>query len=131
VRSLAQSYHDRLPSPSPTRSTFHLNGVDDVQAQAAELRNDSPSASLPMPISASAPTTRSNIFDDDDVEANWSGDESQRPSGDASAHRGVRLGSSVRDLSSTVSTVIWRGVEAVRNTTGFQRRPPEDVDRDR
>ncbi|KAF2823210.1 hypothetical protein CC86DRAFT_372241 [Ophiobolus disseminans] len=131
VRSLAQSYHNRLPSPSPTRSTFHLNGEDDVQAQAAEMRNDSPSASLPMPISASAPNNRSSIFDDDDVEANWSGDESRQPSGDASANRGARLGSSVRDLNSTVSTVIWRGVEAVRTTTGFQRRPPEGVDRDR
>jgi hypothetical protein len=30
-----------------------------------------------------------------------------------------------------VSTVVWRGFEAVRNTTGFQRRPPDGVDRDR
>jgi hypothetical protein len=130
VRSLAQSYHDRSPSPSPTRSTLQLGNVDDVQALAAETRNDSPSASLPMPISTSAPVPRSTILDDD-VEANWSGDESRQATGDLPTNRAADLSSSVRDLSSTVSTVIWRGLEAVRNTTGFQRRPPEDVDRDR
>lgn len=130
VRSLAQSYHDRLPSSSPTRSTFHLGNVDDVQSEAAETRNDSPSASLPMPISSPAAGSRSRDFDDD-TEANWSGDEPGQPSRDARANRTTDFSTSVRDLSSTVSTVIWRGVEAVRNTTGFQRRPPEDVDRDR
>ena len=104
--------------------------MDDVQIQAAEIRNDSPSASLPMPISASATGTQSRILDDD-IEANWSGDESQPLHGDAAANRTTDFGTSVRDLSSTVSTVIWRGVEVVRNTTGFQRRPPGDVDRDR
>jgi hypothetical protein len=130
VRSLAQSHHDRVPSTSPTRSTLHLGGLDDVQAQAVEMHNDSPSASLPMPISISAPATRSNIVDDD-VEANWSGNESRSSSGEMAANRIANFGSSVRDLSSTVSTVIWRGMEAVKITTGFQRRPPEDVDRDR
>jgi hypothetical protein len=130
VRSLAQSYHDRLPSSSPTRSTFHLGNVDDVQAEVAETRNDSPSASLPMPISAPAAGNRSRDLDDD-IEANWSDDESGQSSGDTRASRATHTSTSVRDLSSTVSTVIWRGVEAVRNTTGFQRRPPEDVDRDR
>ncbi|KAH7073299.1 RING-9 protein [Paraphoma chrysanthemicola] len=130
VRSLAQSYHDRLPSSSPTRSTFHLGNVDDVQSEAAETRNDSPSASLPMPISSPAAGSRSRDFDDD-TEANWSGDEPGQRSRDARANRTTDFSTSVRDLSSTVSTVIWRGVEAVRNTTGFQRRPPEDVDRDR
>jgi hypothetical protein len=67
----------------------------------------------------------------DDVEANWSGDESRQVHNDAPADETARPGSSVRDLSSTVSTVIWRGVEVVRNTTGFPRRSPEDVDRDR
>jgi hypothetical protein len=109
---------------------MHLDNVDHVQAQAAEMRNDSPSASLPMPISVSAPIARSRAFDDD-VEANWASDEPRQISADDSANTAVTLSSSVRDLSSTVSTVIWRGVEAVRNTTGFQRRPPEDVDRDR
>ncbi|KAF2034304.1 hypothetical protein EK21DRAFT_97424 [Setomelanomma holmii] len=130
VRSLAQSYHDRLPSASPTRSTFHLNDVDDVQAEAAETRNDSPSASLPMPISSTAASTRARDLDDD-VEANWSGDEAGPTSGDARGSRTTDVSTSLRDLSSTVSTVIWRGVEAVRNTAGFQRRPPEDIDRDR
>jgi hypothetical protein len=130
VRSLAQSHHDRVSSPSPTRSDLHLGGVDDIQAQAAEIRNDSPSASLPMPISISAPTPRSSGVDND-IEANWSGNESPSSPGDGAADRTTSLSSSVRDLSSTVSTVIWRGVEAVRNTTGLQRRPPGDVDRDR
>jgi hypothetical protein len=83
-----------------------------------------------MPISASAAGTPSRIVDDD-VEANWSGDESQTLDEDAAAPQAFISGGSMRDLSSTVSTVIWRGVEAVRNTTGFQRRPPGDVDRDR
>jgi hypothetical protein len=130
VRSLAQSYHDRSLSPSPTRAPLRLGNVEDVQALAVETRNDSPSASLPMPISISAPTTPSRILDDD-IEANWSGDESQPVLRDLPANRTAEHSSSLRDLSSTVSTVIWRGVEVVRNTTGFQRRPPDDVDRDR
>jgi hypothetical protein len=100
--------------------------VDEVQAQAAELRNDSPSASLPMPISASVPVARSRVTHED-IEANWSGEDGQQVSEDRTANSG----GSLRDLSSTVSTVVWRGVEAVRNTTGFPRRPPEGVDRDR
>jgi hypothetical protein len=130
VRSLSQSHHDRAPSPSPTRSMLRIGSMDDVQAQAAEIRNDSPSASLPMPISMSAPATRS-IIGDDDIEANWSGDGSPSFSGNRTANQTADFSTSLRDLSSTVSTVIWRGMEAVRNTTGFQRRPPEDVDRDR
>jgi hypothetical protein len=84
-----------------------------------------------MPISTSAPASHSRLFEEDDVEANWSGDESRQVHNDAPADETARPGSSVRDLSSTVSTVIWRGVEVVRNTTGFPRRSPEDVDRDR
>ncbi|KAH8710206.1 hypothetical protein GQ44DRAFT_813781 [Phaeosphaeriaceae sp. PMI808] len=131
VRSLAQSYHDRLPSPSPTRTRLHLDNVDNIQAQAAEIRNDSPSASLPMPISTLASASGSSRIFNDDLEANWPGNETQQASEDANTNRIPDLSSSVRDLSSTVSTVIWRGVEAVRNTTGLQRRPPGDVDRDR
>jgi hypothetical protein len=93
------------------------------------MRNDSPSSSLPMPISASAPASHPRRIGNADVEANWSGDESRQGSADTTDN-GV-LGSSLRELSSTVSTVIWRGVEAVRTTTGLQRRPPEDVDRNR
>lgn len=83
-----------------------------------------------MPISGSASASHSRRIEESDLEANWSSDESRQGSADASATNGV-LGSSLRDLSSTVSTVIWRGVEAVRTSTGFQRRPPEDVDRNR
>lgn len=129
VRSLSQSYHDRLQSPSPTRSPRFLDNVDDVQTQAAETRNDSPSASRPMPISTSTPVDYSQLGDD--IEANWSGDDTQQNRG-ISDSRPAELSSSLRELSSTVSTVIWRGLDAVRNTTGLQRRPlPEDVDRDR
>jgi hypothetical protein len=104
---------------------MHLGNVDEVQVQAAEIRNDSPSASLPMPITASAPLARPIVLHDD-VEANWSGEDTQQPE-----DRAADFSGSLRDLSSTVSTVVWRGVEAVRNTTSFQRRPPEGVDRDR
>jgi hypothetical protein len=112
------------------RTARRLSGVDDIQAQAVESYNDSPSASLPVSISISASAARSSTVEDD-VEANWSDNESRPFSEDVSTHPTADSGSSVRDLSSTVSTVIWRGVEAVKNTTGFQRRPPEDVDRDR
>jgi hypothetical protein len=100
-----------------------LDDVDAVQVQAAETRNDSPFASLPMPIAASSSVDRARTPDDDDVEANWSDRAGQE--------HASGLSTSVRELSSSVSTMIWRGFEAVRNTTGFQRRPPEDVDRDR
>jgi hypothetical protein len=130
VRSLAQSHHDRISSPSPTRSSQHMDSLDDVQAQAAEIRNDSPSASLPTPIVVSAPIARSGT-PANDVEANWSGDEAGSTAEDSPTSRGTDLGTSFRELSSTVSTVVWRGVEVVRNTTGFQRRPPDGVDRDR
>jgi hypothetical protein len=96
----------------------------------AGTRNDSSSASLPMPISSTAPVARSRALDED-VEANWSGDESRPTAGNRSANNAADQSNSSRDLSSTVSTVIWHGVEAVRNTTVFQRRPPGDVDRDR
>jgi hypothetical protein len=105
---------------------MHLGNVDDIQAQAAEVRNDSPSASLPMPISGSVPVAHPRIVDDD-VEANWSGEGTPQ----ASEDRTTSLSGSLRDLSSTVSTVVWRGFEAVRNTTGFPRRPPDGIDRDR
>ncbi|EDU49834.1 RING-finger-containing ubiquitin ligase [Pyrenophora tritici-repentis] len=123
VRTLSQSFHDRLQSVSPTGSPRLLANGDDVQNQAAEARNDSPSASRPVPMSRSGPSDTSRL--DDDVEAGWSRNNS-------SETRGTELGTSFRELASSVSTVVWRGVDAVRNTTGLQRRsPPEDVDRNR
>lgn len=45
---------------------------------------------------------------------------------------GNELSTSLRELSSTVSTVIWRGFGAVRNNNILQRRLFEqDNDRDR
>lgn len=129
VRSLAQSYHDRAPSRSPTRSDTHIEGVEGIQAEAAETRNDSPSASLPVPILSTSARSQS-VENDDDMEANWSGGERENRAQDENPGRALDVSTSLRDLSSTVSTVIWRGVDAVRNTT-FQRRPPDDVDRDR
>ncbi|OAL56536.1 hypothetical protein IQ07DRAFT_594044 [Pyrenochaeta sp. DS3sAY3a] len=130
VRSLSQSYHDRLHSPSPTRSPRFLDNADDIQAQAAETRNDSPSASRPLPILI--PTSTDALPLDEDVEANWDNDNVRQGGRDIPETRATELSSSLRDLSSTVSTVIWRGLEAVRSSTGLQRRPPpDDVDRDR
>ncbi|KAF2632526.1 hypothetical protein BU25DRAFT_453740 [Macroventuria anomochaeta] len=132
VRSLSQAYSDH-PSPSqPTpRLTDDEHVVDALQIQAAETRNDSPSASRPLSTSASAPSSY-RTESDDDVEANWSTEERQPNAQDIPGSSATELSTSVRDLSSTVSTVIWRGFDAVRSTAGLQRRPPaEDVDRDR
>ena len=88
----------------------------------------SPSASRPVPMSRSGPADPSPR--DDDIEAGWSGDNSRRASGEIP--RGSEAGPSLRELASSVSTVVWRGFDAVRTTTGLQRRsPPEDVDRNR
>jgi hypothetical protein len=128
VRSLSRSWHDRLQSASPTRSPRLSISEDDIQTEAAETRNESPSASRPVPTSRSAPTNSSPL--DDDVEAGWSGANSRRASGEIS--RAAEGGTSLRELASSVSTVVWRGFDAVRSTTGLQRRsPPEDVDRNR
>ena len=123
VRTLSQSFHDRLQTTSPTGSSRLSATEDDVQNQAAQSRNDSPSASRPVPMSRSGPSDSSQL--DDDVEAGWLRNNSSQT-------RGVELGTSFRELASSVSTVVWRGVDAVRSTTGLQRRsPPEDVDRNR
>lgn len=116
VRSLSWR-HDRLQSASPARTPRGSTGNEDVQRQAAESRNMSPSASRPMPTSRSSETSPRPH---DDIEAGWPGDD---------AHRST--GSSLRELASSVSTVVWRGFDAVRNTAGFQRPPPGDVDRNR
>lgn len=128
VRSLSRSWHDRLQSASPTRSPRLSISEEDVQTEAAETRNMSPSASRPVPMSRSGPTDPSPR--DDDIEAGWSGDNSRRTSGEIP--RASEAGPSLRELASSVSTVVWRGFDAVRTTTGLQRRsPPEDVDRNR
>jgi hypothetical protein len=132
VRSLSQDYHDRDGSPSLTPRLSDDEGVvDALQIQAAETHNSSSSSSQPMHISASA-TTDYPTRQSDDVEANWPEEDAHENARDIPGSRVSELSTSVRDLSSTVSTVIWRGFEAVRSTTGLQRRPPpEDIDRDR
>lgn len=128
VRSLSRSWHDRLQSASPTRSPRLSITEEDVQTEAAETRNESPSASRPVPMSRSAPSDTSLV--DDDVEPGWSAATSRRASGEIP--RASEGGTSLRELASSVSTVVWRGVDAVRSNTGLQRRsPPEDVDRNR
>ncbi|KAF1830962.1 RING-9 protein [Decorospora gaudefroyi] len=131
VRSLSQSWHDRLQPASPTSSPRLSIDGDDIQRQAAETRNESPSASRPVPMPRSASAGPSPP--DDDMEAGWPGHQSRRNSRDISESReGTETGSSLRELASSVSTVVWRGFDAVRNTTGLQRRPPtEDPDRNR
>ncbi|EMD65868.1 hypothetical protein GGP41_010649 [Bipolaris sorokiniana] len=116
VRSLSWR-HDQLQSASPTRSSQLPTGGEDVQTQAAENHDMSPSASRPVPTYGSAQTS---LQPTDDVEAGWTGRDSYRSPV-----------SSLRELASSVSTVVWRGLDAVRNTTGFQRSPPEDADRNR
>ncbi|PVI06634.1 hypothetical protein DM02DRAFT_428160 [Periconia macrospinosa] len=124
VRSLSQSYRDR--AMAAFEAPFHDELDDDIQAQAVETHNDSPSASRPVPISSS------NI--DDDVEANWAGEEDDGRAREISQSRGSDLSSSLREVSSSVATTIWRGFEAaVGRTTSVQRRPSREdvVDRDR
>lgn len=132
VASLSQSYRDRNNrSSSPIRSPrFFQDDADPFQTQAAETRNDSPSASRPVPISSS-----SDLYDDsnDDIEANWADGETDE--NDSRARNNSRegtfdFGSSVRELSSTVQTTIWRGVDAIRGASG-RRTNQEEVDRDR
>ena len=128
VRSLSRSWHDRLQSASPTRSPRLPISEDDIQTEAAEARDESPSASRHVPMSRSAPTDSSPL--NDDVEAGRSRANSRRASGEIS--RVTEGGTSLRELASSVSTVVWRGFDAVRSTTGLQQRsPPEDVDRNR
>jgi hypothetical protein len=97
-----------------------------VQSQAAYARNESPSASRPVPVFRSASSDSLHPSPpDEDVEPGLSNDSSRIPEPSAVE--------SLRELASSVGTVVWRGVDAVRTTTGFQRRspPPENVDRDR
>ncbi|KAJ4358416.1 uncharacterized protein N0V89_002998 [Didymosphaeria variabile] len=122
VRSLSQSYHDRAVSRLESRDSFSDELGDDVQAQAALSRNDSPSASRPLPIAGPI---------DADIEANWDeeGDELGR---EIPRERTGELSSSFREASSSAVTAIWRGFEAVGRATGLQRRSSrEELDRDR
>ncbi|KAF2709834.1 hypothetical protein K504DRAFT_378969 [Pleomassaria siparia CBS 279.74] len=133
VRSLSQSYRDRrLHSPSPAHPSPFLDDPDNLQVQAAQTRNDSPSASQPVPISSSSMADYSDDLDAD-IEANWRNDteDDELQGRDIPRDSTLDLSSSVRDLSSTVSTTIWRGFEAVRSAAGLQRRPSQDLDRDR
>ncbi|KAF2747607.1 hypothetical protein M011DRAFT_467671 [Sporormia fimetaria CBS 119925] len=128
VRSLSQSFRDRhRRSTSLSRSPrVPHDGVDEIQAQAAETRNDHPSSSRPVPIAPSYSSDSSDSYDED-TEAGWADD----PVDEA---RALDRGGSVRDLGSSVATVIWRGVDAIRGAAGLSRRPSlrdEHVDRDR
>ncbi|KAF2476250.1 uncharacterized protein BDR25DRAFT_64667 [Lindgomyces ingoldianus] len=135
VRSLSQSYRARgTQSPSPPRSPRRFREDSEyLQVQAAETRNDSPSASRPVPISSAAAAQEDDLYAD--VEANWADDQSEdgeEDGTDTSRDRGIDLGSSMRELSTTVSTTIWRGFDAIRGVAGLQRRASrEEVDRDR
>ncbi|KAJ4286117.1 hypothetical protein N0V90_013466 [Kalmusia sp. IMI 367209] len=121
VRSLSQSYHDR--AVSRLEADRLDDEVDDFQAQAAETRNDSPSASRPVPISSD--------HIDDDIEANWADDGDERGR-EIPRERTGDVSSSFRDVSSSAVTAIWRGFEAVGRATGLQRRlSREELDRDR
>ena len=127
VRSLSQAHSDRnLRSRSRSPSRVHrrsYNGdSDSLQVQAAETRNDSPSAARPI--------------DDDfeaDVEANWLNSSSDAEAGrareDPDRERGLDLGASLREVGSS----IWRGFDALRDAAGLQRRTSsrEELDRDR
>ncbi|CAI6335898.1 unnamed protein product [Periconia digitata] len=124
VRSLSQSYHDRAISAFEAR--FRDEDDDDIQAQAAEAHDDSPSASRPVPISPSS--------NNDDIEANWTEEQGERHGREIPQSRNSDLSSSLREVSSSVATTIWRGFEAAVGRTGsLQRRPSREdaVDRDR
>lgn len=94
--------------------------VDYLQAEALETRNDSPSASQPMPISNHA-----------DIEANWNDEENSREQ-ETSQGQSENAAGSLRDVSSSAVTAIWRGFDAVGRVAGFQRRASaEELDRNR
>ncbi|OAG10352.1 uncharacterized protein CC84DRAFT_1193833 [Paraphaeosphaeria sporulosa] len=123
VRSLSQSYHDHAVSRLESRDSLSDELADDVQAQAFLSRNDSPSASRPLPISPSS--------NDADIEANWDEDGDER-SRRAPRERSGELSNSFREAGSSAVTAIWRGFEAVGRATGLQRRSSrEELDRDR
>jgi hypothetical protein len=101
-----------------------------LQAQAAQTRNDSASASLPLAIPSSSTaevTERMNT----DIEANWDENRIERREESGQSIPRDRV-MDIGSLSSTVTTTIWRGFDAIRGVTGLQRRPShEEIDRDR
>jgi hypothetical protein len=129
VRSLSQSYRDRRIRPSSPAQASRFQDDSDLQEMAAETRNDSPSASQPVPISSSSAGDYRDELDAD-VEANWAANNEERGS-DITGDGDGGLSSSVSHVASSVSTTIWLGVEAVRSAAGLQRRSSQDVDRDR
>lgn len=123
VRSLSQSYHDHAVSPLQSREAGSDGPVDDLQTQIALSRNDSPSASRPVPISPN--------LNNADIEANWDEEGDERSQG-TPRERSGDLSSSFREAGSSAVTAIWRGFEAVGRATGLQRRSSrEELDRDR
>jgi hypothetical protein len=136
VRSLTQAHHyrDRRASPSPSPSHLSLFRDDpspetDVQTQAAQTRNDSPSSALPVPPLESSDRARYEGYSND-VESGWSDegldDEGRGRARDSSSERAE---GSARDLRTT----IWRRFEALRGAgMGLQRGADRAaVDRDR
>lgn len=123
VRSLSQSYHDHAVTRLESGDSFSNGVADDVQAQAVLSRNDSPSASRPLPISPNPINS--------DIEANWDEEGDQRGR-EIPRERTGELSSSFREAGSSAVTAIWRGFEAVGRATGLQRGSSrEELDRDR
>ncbi|KAL6705903.1 hypothetical protein ACN47E_006363 [Coniothyrium glycines] len=115
VRSLSQSYHDRLQSPSPTRLPGGLIDDPDIQRQTAETINGSPSASQYVAVSMSAPADFSPLAGADNA---W---PSAGISRQLSETEPSDLSSSSRD---TRATIIWRGFDTGRFFTPLRQRTP-------
>lgn len=126
VRSLSQAHSDRnLGSSSSSRdSNRNSHGDPDfLQVQAAETRNDSPSAARPI----------DEDFDAD-VEANWLSDGANEGRRDEEGRDDGRGFADVPTSLSELYASMQRGVHAIRGMVGFQQRRGagnEDVDRDR
>jgi hypothetical protein len=104
----------------PSRS--YQEDPDFLQVQAAETRNDSPSAARPV--------------DDDfdaDVEANWLNDEVNGNRRDQEGRAYRRAFTHVPASLGELYLSIQRGMHALRGAAGFQHRSAghEEVDRDR
>ena len=92
------------------------------QTQPVPYHQDESSASRPLLIQPG--------HNDADIEANWD-EEDEQGLATPREHTG-ELSSSLRDISSSAVTAIWRGFEAVGRATGLQRRASrEELDRDR
>lgn len=96
--------------------------AESMQPQSVQARHDVPSASRPLLIQSD--------HNNADIEANWDEEDEQGP-GTPREHTG-ELSSSLREISSSAVTAIWRGFEAVGRATGLQRGSSrEELDRDR